>query len=146
MSFISANPPNGGSRFSDHRATSLTGRHPFYKAPPFVGTMKNDSSVFHRIRGLSNAHLFTPGLIPRAAFTGAGLRATGKVCRKALHHAETLRALHDVKSPWATPRPQVLSGRLAEREIAHTGLAGSVSANARMALDRKTFARVSSDS
>lgn len=145
MSFISAIPPNDGSGFSDHRATSLTGRHPFDSTPAFVGTIKNDSSVFHGLRGLSNARYSRWRLITREALPGGALRAGGKVCRRALHEAETLRRLHEVKSRCAKPRSFAREKRVFGRAIAHTGLAGTPTAPHRAAFRRKTFARVSSD-
>ncbi|SAL69047.1 hypothetical protein AWB66_04308 [Caballeronia telluris] len=38
-----------------HRPTSLSPWSPSLSPPPFVGSLKNDSSVFHPLRGLSNA-------------------------------------------------------------------------------------------
>jgi len=145
MSFISAIPPNDGSGISDYRATSLTGRHPFDSTPAFVGTMKNDSSVLHGLRGLSNARYFRQRLITREALPDGALRASGKVCRRALHEAETLRRLHEVKRRCVMPRSFAPKKRVFERAIAHTGLVGTPKSPQRAAFSRKTFARVSSD-
>jgi hypothetical protein len=66
--------------------------------------MENDSSVFHRLRGLANACLSERCLIPHEALPDKALPASGKVFRAALREAETLRPLHEVKSACAIPR------------------------------------------
>lgn len=145
MSFISAIPPIGGSGFSDHRATSLTGRHPFDSQPRFVGTMKNDSSVFHALGGLTNARDIRSHFISREALLDGALRGTQKVGREALHELNTERPLHVLKNPHAKPRPFARKKHVSAREVVYMGLAANRTSSRRKASGRKTFARVLSD-
>lgn len=145
MSFLCAIPPNGGLVVSDHRATSLTGRHPLYNPPSFVGTLEIDSSVFHPFRRASNARYFRAPLISRDALPGGALRLVLQVCRQALHEVESLRPLHILKNRCATPRTRMLQPRCMGREVPHTRPAAHHTAERRMALLRETFARISSE-
>jgi hypothetical protein len=107
--------------------------------------MENDSSMFHRPSGLANARHFRQRSIAPGALPDGASRAIGKVCREALHEAERMRRLHEVKNRYAGTRMCACTERSTARGMAHTGLALTCQAPRATAFLRQTFARISSD-